>query len=57
MQTNNKDSFLEHRKVQESKHFDGKETLLPLDSILTVEVNTTELCNRTCFFCPRHLGI
>ena len=54
MQNKEKDSFLEHRKVQESKHFDGKETLLPLDSILTVEVNTTELCNRTCFFCPRH---
>jgi len=51
---NNKDSFLEHRKAQESKHFDGIETLSPLDSILTVEVNTTELCNRTCFFCPRH---
>ena len=54
MQTNNKDSFLDHRKAQEFKHFDGKETLSPLDSILTVEVNTTELCNRTCFFCPRH---
>ena len=54
MQTNNKDSFLEHRKNQESKHFSGKETLSPLDSILTVEINTTELCNRTCFFCPRH---
>ena len=52
MQT--KDSFLEHRKAQESKHFAGKETLSPLDSILTVEVNTTELCNRKCFFCPRH---
>ena len=49
-----KDSFLEHRKAQEFKHFEGKETLLPLDSILTVEVNTTELCNRNCFFCPRH---
>ena len=31
-----------------------KENLKPLDSILTVEVNTTELCNRTCVFCPRH---
>lgn len=54
MQTNNKDSFLEHRKDQESRHFSSKETLSPFDSILTVEVNTTELCNRTCFFCPRH---
>ena len=45
--------FLEHRREQEKKHWlknEGK----PLDSILTVEVNTTELCNRTCVFCPRH---
>ena len=21
---------------------------------LTVKLNTTELCNRTCVFCPRH---
>ena len=54
MSITNKDSFLEHRKSQESKHFSGKEKLSLFDSILTVEVNTTELCNRTCFFCPRH---
>lgn len=52
--TTTKDSFLEHRKAQEAKHFSGKEKLSLLDSILTVEINTTELCNRTCFFCPRH---
>ena len=46
--------FLEHRKEQEKKHWSKKEKLKPLDSILTVEVNTTELCNRTCVFCPRH---
>tara|TARA_R100000808_G_C2153121_1_gene163035 strand:- start:1612 stop:2502 length:891 start_codon:yes stop_codon:yes gene_type:complete len=52
----NKISFLEHRKFQEEKHFNGisARDLVPLDSILTVEVNTTELCNRTCVFCPRH---
>ena len=54
MDLSNKHSFLEHRKAQESKHFDGIKDLSALDSILTVEVNTTELCNRTCFFCPRH---
>ena len=47
--------FLEHRREQEQKHWrkQGNE-LSPLDSILTIEVNTTELCNRTCVFCPRH---
>ena len=45
--------FLTHRKAQEEKHWaaHGND---PLDSILTVEVNATELCNRTCVFCPRH---
>jgi len=46
--------FLAHRREQEKKHWSEKENLKPLDSILTVEVNTTELCNRTCVFCPRH---
>ena len=47
--------FLEHRREQEKKHWDKKHNgSKPLDSILTIEVNTTELCNRTCVFCPRH---
>lgn len=47
--------FLEHRREQERKHW-NKNSLSgrPLDSILTIEINTTELCNRTCVFCPRH---
>jgi len=47
--------FLAHRREQEKNHW-AKKTgeLNELDSILTVEVNTTELCNRTCVFCPRH---
>jgi radical SAM protein with 4Fe4S-binding SPASM domain len=47
--------FLEHRREQEKKHWKrigGQDD--PLTSILTVEINTTELCNRTCVFCPRH---
>ena len=47
--------FLEHRREQEQRHWKKKsDELKPLDSILTIEVNTTELCNRTCVFCPRH---
>ena len=46
--------FLEHRREQEQKHWEKNGGNNPLDSILTVEINTTELCNRTCVFCPRH---
>ena len=47
--------FLEHRREQERKHWEKKHNgTRPLDSILTIEINTTELCNRTCVFCPRH---
>ncbi len=49
-----KDKFLSHRKEQEDKHFSKNIFDNPLSSILTVELNTTELCNRTCVFCPRH---
>ena len=51
--------FLEHRREQEKKHWKGIQTnshemkYTELSSILTVEMNTTELCNRTCSFCPR----
>ena len=54
MAVNNKDDFLKHRIEQEEKHFATGDPKNPLASILTVEVNTTELCNRTCVFCPRH---
>lgn len=47
--------FLEHRREQERKHWEKKHNgSNPLDSIITIEINTTELCNRTCVFCPRH---
>ena len=47
--------FLEHRRKQEALHWGRQDMaeLNELSSILTVEVNTTELCNRTCSFCPR----
>ncbi len=46
-------SFLKHRREQERLHWENADFTL-IDSILTVEINTTELCNRTCIFCPRH---
>lgn len=46
--------FLSHRKGQERDHWSRQTGDNPLNSILTIEVNTTELCNRTCVFCPRH---
>ena len=50
-----KHSFLEYRRNQEIKHLSLIEnTTNPLHSILTVEMNLTELCNRKCVFCPRH---
>ena len=46
--------FLDHRRQQQKLHWSKQLTGDPLDSILTVEINTTELCNGTCVFCPRH---
>ncbi len=47
--------FLDYRKSQEDNHFIRQgESIDIFSSILTIEVNTTELCNRKCVFCPRH---
>lgn len=53
MKLDNKDTFLEHRKKQEQAFMEQIDPSNPLSSLLTVEVNTTELCNRKCVFCPR----
>lgn len=54
MKLENKDTFLEYRKQQEKEHLSRIDFDNPLSSLLTVEVNTTELCNRRCVFCPRY---
>lgn len=49
-----RDPFLEHRKRQEAAHtVRVKDRADPMASLVTVEMNITELCNRTCVFCPR----
>lgn len=48
-----KESFLDYRRQQEEIHLSKVSRENPLSSLLTVEINTTELCNRKCVFCPR----
>lgn len=50
----NKDTFLEYRREQEREIMSKADKTDPLSSLLTVEINATELCNRTCIFCPRY---
>jgi len=54
MDLQNKDTFLDYRKEQEKSILAKADITNPLSSLLTVEVNTTELCNRRCVFCPRY---
>lgn len=46
------DPHLAHRKDQERAHWNDAGAD-PFDSLVTVELNITELCNRKCVFCPR----
>lgn len=46
------DPFLEHRRSQEAAHAQASDIGL-MSSLITVEFNITELCNRVCVFCPR----
>jgi radical SAM protein with 4Fe4S-binding SPASM domain len=53
-----RDPHLEHRKAQERSHFEGgggaqADAPDPMASLITLELNLTELCNRKCVFCPR----
>ena len=47
--------FLEKRKNQEKAHSENtkRSDSLFTKSLITVEINTTELCNRKCVFCPK----
>ena len=49
-----RESFMAHRKAMEARHLALIESSDdPFMGLLTVEINTTELCNRVCSFCPR----
>ncbi|OUW73718.1 MAG: hypothetical protein CBD76_02650 [Pelagibacteraceae bacterium TMED216] len=48
------DDFLKKRKLQEDKHFKlSEKDQNVFNSLVVIEINLTELCNRKCVFCPR----
>jgi radical SAM protein with 4Fe4S-binding SPASM domain len=48
-----KTEFLKYRLNQESIIHSKNNSNDPMASLVSVQFNTTELCNRTCDFCPR----
>ncbi|MDP6781860.1 MAG: SPASM domain-containing protein [Alphaproteobacteria bacterium] len=49
-----RESFMTHRRAQEKSHLSHFDSIRDaLTSLLAVEMNITELCNRVCSFCPR----
>ena len=50
MKLEDKDTFLKHRRKQEVDYFSSIDKKNVLSSILTIELNITELCNRKCVF-------
>lgn len=46
----NKEDVIKYRKTQ---LYNDKEPI-PINALQSITINPTELCNRTCHFCPRH---
>lgn len=54
MDTKPQDQFLAYRHTQEAQVVAAiGDNRAPMMSLLSIELNTTELCNRVCVFCPR----
>jgi len=49
----NQNTFLERRREFENSHFQKGVSGI-MDSIFVIDVSTSDLCNRTCVFRPRH---
>ena len=47
------EDFLKKRRNQEDEHFKISKDHSVLNSLVVIEINLTELCNRKCVFCPR----
>ena len=54
MQLDDQYTFLKRRLDLEQSHFDSDSNTDVLKSISSIDITTTDLCNRTCVFCPRH---
>jgi len=50
----NQFTFIKRRQEFERQYFEKLKTSDVIKSITVVDINSTELCNRTCVFCPRH---
>ena len=50
----NKFSVSSHIASRDARHQAADIYNQTLPGLATVEINITELCNRTCSFCPRH---
>lgn len=50
----NQYTFIERRQSFEKSYFEKLKNEDTIKVITVVDINTTELCNRTCVFCPRH---
>lgn len=49
------DPFLEHRKEQEKAHAEANANAThPIASLISVELNVMDACNRACRFCPHN---
>ena len=46
------DPFLEHRKKQEKRHASNADPTNLFSSLISIELNVLDGCNRTCVFCP-----
>lgn len=46
------DPFLSWRRTQEQRHAETANTADPMASLISVELNIMDACNRTCVFCP-----
>lgn len=54
MKTDDQHSFLKRRQDLEQEYFNGLNSHDVIKSISSIDITTTDLCNRTCVFCPRH---
>lgn len=54
MIVDDQNSFLERRKNFEDAYFDSIEEQNLLSTISVIDINTIDVCNRSCVFCPRN---
>lgn len=54
MKINDQHSFIKLRQKLEQEYFTSIKQSNVINSISSVDITTTDLCNRTCVFCPRH---